>query len=55
MYDDQSRRAFLKRSGALGIVGAASPFVVNLAAIGEAAAAVNTDYKALVCIFMFGG
>ena len=55
MYDDQSRRAFLKRSGALGIVGAASPFMVNLAAIGEAAAAVNTDYKALVCIFMFGG
>ena len=55
MTEDQSRRAFLKRSGALGIVGAASPFVVNLAAIGEAAAAVNTDYKALVCIFMFGG
>ena len=55
MYEDQSRRAFLKRSGALGIVGAASPFAMNLAAIGEAAAAVNSDYKALVCIFLFGG
>ena len=55
MNEDQSRRAFLKRSGALGIVGAASPFVMNLAAIGEAAASVNTDYKALVCIFLFGG
>jgi uncharacterized protein (DUF1501 family) len=55
MTEEQSRRAFLKRSGALGIVGAASPFVMNMAAIGEAAAAVNSDYKALVCIFLFGG
>ncbi|MES2290956.1 MAG: DUF1501 domain-containing protein [Pseudomonadota bacterium] len=54
MFEDQSRRAFLKRSGMLG-VGAASPFVMNLAAMGEAAASVNTDYKALVCIFLFGG
>jgi uncharacterized protein (DUF1501 family) len=54
-HQDQSRRAFLKRSAALGIAGAATPFVVNLAAIGEAAAAVSTDYKALVCIFFNGG
>ena len=50
-----SRRAFLQRSAALGIVGGAAPFVMNLAAIGEAAAATATDYKALVCIFLFGG
>ena len=55
MASDQSRRAFLARTGALGLAGAAAPFVVNLAAIGEAAAAVTSDYKALVCIFMFGG
>lgn len=55
MIDNQSRRAFLQRSAALGIAGAASPFVMNLAAIGEAAAAVTSDYKALVCIFLFGG
>ena len=55
MTSEQSRRAFLKRSSALGIVGAASPFVMNLAAIGEAAAATASDYKALVCIFLFGG
>ncbi len=54
-HQDQSRRAFLKRSAALGIAGAATPFVVNLAAIGEAAAAVSTDYKAMVCIFLNGG
>ena len=55
MSSDQSRRAFLKRSAALGIAGSASPFVMNLAAIGEAAASVATDYKALVCVFLEGG
>lgn len=55
MKKNQSRRAFLARSAALGVVGAASPFVLNLAAIGEAAAATATDYKALVCLFMYGG
>lgn len=52
---DQSRRAFLKRASCFAIAGGASPFVMNLAAIGEAAAATATDYKALVCIFLFGG
>lgn len=52
---DQSRRAFLKRSGMLGIAGAATPFVTSLAAIGEAAAATASDYKALVCVFLYGG
>jgi uncharacterized protein (DUF1501 family) len=52
---DPSRRAFLKQSAALGIVGAAGPFAMSLAAIGEAAAATASDYKALVCIFLFGG
>jgi uncharacterized protein (DUF1501 family) len=52
---DQSRRAFLSRSAALGLVGGATPFVMNLAAIGEAAAATAGDYKALVCVFLFGG
>ena len=55
MITDQSRRAFLKRAACLGLVGGAGPFVMNLAAIGEAAAASATDYKALVCIFLFGG
>ena len=55
MTDNQSRRAFLQRSAALGLVGGAAPFVTSLAAIGEAAAAVTSDYKALVCLFMFGG
>ena len=52
---DQSRRAFLKRAGALGIAGTAAPFVTSLGAIGEAAAATASDYKALVCVFLYGG
>ena len=52
---DSSRRAFLKRSAALGVAGVATPFVTSLAAIGEAAATTATDYKAMVCIFLYGG
>src|SRR5438128_6666963 len=55
MSSEQSRRAFLKRAAAVSMLGAASPFVLNLAAIGEAAAATASDYKALVCVFLFGG
>jgi len=50
-----SRRAFLRRSGQLAMTGAGLPIALNLAAMGEAAAFDATDYKALVCVFMFGG
>ena len=50
-----SRRAFLKRSGQLALTGTALPFALNLAAIGEAAAFDANDYKALVCVFFYGG
>ncbi|WP_174286442.1 DUF1501 domain-containing protein [Sphingomonas bacterium] len=53
--NDQSRRAFLRRSAQLGLAGVAAPFVTSLGAIGEAAAATASDYKALVCIFLYGG
>lgn len=54
-FNDQSRRAFLRRTAALGMAGVAAPFVTSLAAIGEAAAATASDYKAIVCVFMYGG
>ncbi|ARV19777.1 hypothetical protein AEP_02851 [Curvibacter sp. AEP1-3] len=58
-HDLQSpqRRAFLRRSGQLALTGTALPFALNLAAMGEAAAfnAPAGDYKALVCVFLFGG
>lgn len=51
-----SRREFLRTASRLSLAGAATPWAVNLAAISSAAAqTVPTDYKALVCIFMYGG
>ncbi len=52
-----SRRAFVQRLGQLGLAGAAAPWALNLAALGEASAQSSgaTDYKALVCVFLYGG
>lgn len=50
-----SRRAFLQRMGALSVAGVATPWAVNLAAMAEAAAASAQDYKAIVCVFLYGG
>ncbi|MGF6528833.1 uncharacterized protein (DUF1501 family) [Variovorax sp. PvP013] len=55
MTSDPSRRAFLRRSGQLALTGTALPFALNLAAMGEAAAADAGDFKALVCVFLYGG
>ena len=55
MTNHSSRREFLKRSSAFSIAGAAAPWALNLAAISEAAAQSATDYKALVCVFFYGG
>jgi uncharacterized protein (DUF1501 family) len=52
---EASRREFLKRSSALSALGVAAPWALNLAAMGEAAAQSANDYKALVCVFLFGG
>ncbi len=50
------RREFLRRASALGLAGTAAPFALNLAALGEAAAqTAGNDYKALVCVFLYGG
>ncbi len=53
--EDFSRRAFLRRASQLAVTGAALPMALNLAAMGEAAAFDATDYKALVCVFLYGG
>ena len=55
MTSNASRREFLKRASALSASGVAAPFAINLAALGEAAAANATGYKALVCVFLYGG
>jgi uncharacterized protein (DUF1501 family) len=56
-FNRSSRRAFVQRLGQLGVAGAAAPWALNLAAMSEAAAqsTTATDYKALVCVFLYGG
>jgi uncharacterized protein (DUF1501 family) len=50
------RREFLRRSAQLGLAGVAAPWALNLAAMGTAAAAnASGGYKALVCVFLYGG
>jgi uncharacterized protein (DUF1501 family) len=49
-----ARRAFLRRAGQLSMAGVAAPWAVNLAAMAEASAQAATDYKALVCVFLYG-
>lgn len=39
----------------MSVAAGATPFAMSLAAMGEAAAATATDYKALVCVFLHGG
>jgi len=51
---NQSRREFLRTAGRLSIAGTAAPFALNLATIGAAAAQTATDYRALVCVFLYG-
>ncbi|MEH3045983.1 DUF1501 domain-containing protein [Sphingomonas adhaesiva] len=55
IHHDESRRAFLRRAALLGLAGTAAPFAGTLGAIGEAAAATGSGYKALVCVFLNGG
>ncbi len=50
-----ARRDFLRKTA---FIGTATPFALNLAALGASAnlqAATSNDYKALVCLFMLGG
>ena len=50
-----SRRQFLKTCSLMSIAGAASPFALNLAAISAASAQSLPGYKAIVCLFFYGG
>jgi uncharacterized protein (DUF1501 family) len=56
MTMNASRREFLRRASALSVAGSATPLVVNLAAMSAASAqTMPTDFKALVCVFLYGG
>jgi uncharacterized protein (DUF1501 family) len=49
------RRHFLGTATKLTAMGAAAPMALNLAGIQAAAAQTAGDYRALVCVFLFGG
>lgn len=50
-----TRRELLRRAGALGLASPAVGLGLNLAAMSNASAANTSGYKALVCIFLYGG
>ncbi len=51
---DTTRRALLKTMAAIP-VASATPLALQLLCMSNAAAQTATDYKALVCVFLFGG
>jgi len=54
--DELSRRAFMRRSSQLAVMGAASGYAMGLAGLSDAAAfQTGGGYKALVCVFLLGG
>jgi len=55
MSGSVDRRRLLRLGGAFSALGAAAPFAMQLAAAGSAAGQSAPDYKALVCVFLFGG
>jgi uncharacterized protein (DUF1501 family) len=56
LLNNASRRLFLRQAGAMSaVMGAGAPLALNLAAMGSAAAQGVGDYKAMVCVFLYGG
>ena len=56
IHHDASRRVFLRHASAMSVLaGAGAPLALNLLAAGSAAAQGAPDYKAVVCLFLFGG
>lgn len=49
-----TRREFMKKAGALSVMQAATPLAASLSLMNNAAAQTAPDYKALVCVFMYG-
>ena len=56
ILNNASRRMFLRQAGAMSaLVGTASPLALNLVALSSASAAGAADYRAVVCLFLYGG
>jgi uncharacterized protein (DUF1501 family) len=56
IFQNPSRRHFLQHASAMSaLVGTAAPLALNLSAIGSSAAQTAGDYRAIVCLFFYGG
>lgn len=55
MSGAMDRRHLLRLGGAFSALGVGAPFALQLAAAGSAAGQSAPDYKALVCVFLYGG
>jgi uncharacterized protein (DUF1501 family) len=56
IHHHASRRLFMRQASALSLVaGAGAPLALNLLAAGSASAQPADEYRAIVCLFMFGG
>ena len=56
VHRNESRRLFLRQASALSLMtGVGAPMALNLLAAGSAAAQTAADYRAVVCLFMYGG
>lgn len=49
------RREFLRRLGHYSVAGSAARWAVPLSMMAEAAAQTASDYKAIVCVYLYGG
>ncbi len=56
LHFNASRRVFLGHAGLMSaLTGAGAPLALNLLAAGNAAAQGTSGYRAVVCLFLFGG
>jgi len=55
MSGPMNRRRLLGLGGAFSALGVGAPFALQLAAAGSASGQSAPDYKALVCVFLYGG
>ena len=49
------RREFLKKVAQYGALGTAAPLALSLSSIAHASSAAATDYKAVICVYLYGG
>jgi uncharacterized protein (DUF1501 family) len=55
MSSSKGRREFLKRLGQYSAMGSAAQLALPFSAIANAASSTATDYKAIVCVYLYGG